>query len=82
MNHIITPALKRCGYTQGPVRADGIASPGLITRQIVTHLIESDLVIADLSGHNPNVFYELALRHALKKPFVQMIHKGEDLPFD
>lgn len=45
-------------------------------------LLHAGLVIADLSGQNPNVFYELAVRHMLKKPFVQLIEKGQPLPFD
>jgi hypothetical protein len=40
------------------------------------------LVIADLTGRNPNVFYELALRHTIKKLLLQIINKGEDIPFD
>ena len=40
------------------------------------------LVIADLTGRNANVFYELAIRHAIKKPLIQMIEKGEKIPFD
>ena len=41
-----------------------------------------DLVVADLTGRNPNVFYELALRHTIKKPFVQIMQEGERIPFD
>jgi hypothetical protein len=39
-------------------------------------------VVADLTERNPNVFYELAIRHALRKPLVQLIKKGEAIPFD
>lgn len=39
-------------------------------------------MVADLTGHNPNVFYELAIRHAIRKPVVQIIQKGETIPFD
>ena len=46
------------------------------TGQVVEHLLQSGLVIADLSFHNPNVFYELALRHAAGKPTVHVIRRG------
>jgi hypothetical protein len=45
------------------VWADGIHSSGLITNQIIEYILRSSLVIGDLSLHNPNVFYELALRN-------------------
>jgi hypothetical protein len=44
--------------------------------------VSGDLVVADLSGWNPNVFYELAVRHAARKPVVHLISQGERLPFD
>jgi hypothetical protein len=49
---------------------------------VIQHIVEDELVIADLTGSNPNVFYELALRHALRKPFVQLLANDESLPFD
>jgi len=78
---IITPVVEEMGY-QKPIRADGINESGIITRQIVDLLIESDLVIADLSFGNPNVFYELAIRHITKKPCIHMISIRDDNPFD
>ncbi len=80
LKHIITPATNECGYK--PIRADQISEPGMITSQVIQHIIDDPLVIADLTDRNPNVFYELAIRHALKKPLVQIIKKGEPLPFD
>lgn len=80
LKHIITPAAKDCGYE--PMRADQLSEPGLITSQVIQHVVEDPLVIADLSGWNPNVFYELSLRHALKKPVVQIISASETIPFD
>ena len=64
------------------VRADEIESPGLITKQVIEYLVHSRLVIADLSFHNPNVFYELAVRHMLRKPTVQIMRKIDRIPFD
>lgn len=63
-------------------RADQIDKPGTITKQIIEYIYKSKLVIADLSYHNPNVFYELALRHAFRLPTVQLIRKSDRIPFD
>lgn len=81
LKHIVTPAVRTLGY-QKPERADEISSPGLITTQIIKRLVESDLVIADLTSHNPNVFYELAIRHVVQGPIVHLIREGEEIPFD
>jgi len=80
LKHVIRPATKSCGYKA--VRADEIDKPGLITSQVIQHVVTDDLVVADLTERNPNVFYELAIRHALRKPLVQIMRKGEAIPFD
>ncbi len=80
LKHIITPAARECGYD--PIRADQISEPGLITSQVIQHIVDDPLVIADLTDRNPNVFYELALRHTLKRPVVQIIKASETIPFD
>jgi hypothetical protein len=54
----------------------------MITSQVLEHILRARLVIADLSYHNPNVFYEKALRHATKLPVVQICRKKDRLPFD
>lgn len=81
LDYIISPIVENAGYEK-PIRADQISEPGIITSQIVEKLIESDLVIADLSFGNPNVLYELAVRHVTKKPCIHMIKIGEKNPFD
>lgn len=78
--HIISPAIEPLGYK--PIRADHISEPGIIPSQVIQYVVESPLVIADLTGRNPNVFYELAIRHAIKKPLVQMMKNEEQIPFD
>jgi hypothetical protein len=80
LKYVISPAAEQCGFTA--LRADQISEPGLITSQVIQHIIDDPLVIADLTDRNPNVFYELAIRHALRKPLVQIIKSGEQMPFD
>ena len=63
-------------------RADEGNSPDSIGQHVVRSIHEADLVIADLSGHNPNVFYELAIAHGWRKPVVHFITEGETIPFD
>ncbi len=80
LGSIVEPAMEP--FNLKVVRADAIDKPGIITRQIIDYIMKSRLVIADLSFHNPNVFYELALRHAVKKPIVQLIRTADKVPFD
>lgn len=80
LRHVITPAAIACDYQV--VRSDQESQPGMIGSQVIQHILEDPLVIADLTGHNPNVFYELAIRHVVRKPIVQIMEKGERLPFD
>jgi hypothetical protein len=65
-----------------PVRADEIVEPGIIHTQVIRKLFEADLVIGDLSLHNANAFYELAIRHMIGLPIIHMIHKDSKIPFD
>jgi hypothetical protein len=53
-------------------RADQDARPGIIASQMISDLLNAELVIADLSFHNPNVFYEIGLRHMIQKPIIHM----------
>ena len=77
---IVQPALEELNLIV--VRADQIGEPGMITSQVLEYIKKSKLAIADLSYLNPNVFYEVALRHALRLPVVQLIRKADKLPFD
>ncbi len=77
---IIQEALVPLGFTVE--RADMIAESGLITTQIIERIVSSDLVVADLTHHNANVFYELAIRHITGKPFIHMISEDDKIPFD
>lgn len=64
------------------VRADKIGDPGMISKQIIEYILKAKLVVADLSFHNPNVFYELALRHVTAKPTVHLTRTQDKPPFD
>lgn len=80
LKHVYGPVLNQYGYKA--LRADQVPKAGLITSQIINLVVESPLVIADLTGGNPNVFYELAIRHATGKPYIQLIQAGSSIPFD
>ena len=80
MGSIIEPALDELGIKV--VRADKIEAAGIITAQIIEYIVKSKIVVADLSFHNPNVFYELSLRHTLAKPIIHIIRKCDQIPFD
>jgi hypothetical protein len=80
LGSLVEPALEE--FHLKVVRADKIGKPGMITAQILEYIIKSKLVIADLSFHNPNVFYELSLRHVCRLPTVQIIRKSDKIPFD
>jgi len=81
LEYILRPVVEeKFGYSM--YRGDDIRQPGIITNQVLKNLLQSDLVIADLSKKNGNVFYELAVRHITKKPFIHLIDEEEEKPFD
>jgi hypothetical protein len=83
MEYIVSPVVSQKEFEyDAPIRADSMNEPGRITSQIIKLLMDADLVIADLTGNNPNVYYELCLRHALGKPVIHMASDGTKLSFD
>lgn len=64
------------------VRADEESSPDSITTQVIGRIVEADLIVADLTDHNPNVFYELAVAHGYEKPVIHLMEHGQKVPFD
>ena len=77
---VFEPILKELDYDV--IRADKVGTPGSISYDIVERVITSDLVIADVSDLNPNVFYELAIRNAVKKPVIIIKEISQKMPFD
>jgi len=64
------------------VRGDDSLVPKDIVDHIWVCLNEADFVIADISGHNPNVYYELGIAHTLAKPVLLLTSQPDDIPFD
>ena len=80
LEFVVGPAAEALGLRT--IRADAIAQPGQVTLQIIEHLLGARAVVADLTGRNPNVFYELAIRHSARLPVALIAERGELLPFD
>ena len=78
--YIIKPVCEACDFEA--IRVDQLNDANSITQTIIEHLENADLVIADISGHNPNVFYEIGYRTRTKKPIIHLKAKAEKLPFD
>ena len=59
-----------------------MGEPGQITLQVINHILGAKAAVADLTGLNPNVFYELAVRHTARLPVALIADKDCKLPFD
>ncbi len=78
---LIIPALKKAGIKGDTT--ESIFEAGNIRQDMFELLLTSDLVIADISIHNANVFYELGIRHALRDASTILIHgRKDEVPFD
>ena len=83
---VIHPVVKACGYE--PVLASTEEQPAAINDDIRAHLVFDPMVVVDLGGRNPedpanpNVMYELGIRHAFGRPLVILAWEGQRLPFD
>ncbi|TZG27239.1 hypothetical protein [Sphingomonas montanisoli] len=77
---IFVPAIREAGLE--PIRADELFSTGSVIEQIWEQISRAKVLLADLTGKNANVFYELGLAHAANKPVVFTTGDLEDVPFD
>lgn len=78
---VIKPLLENYGYNDVKPAYE-INESGMITTQIINRIIDDDLIICNLTGNNPNVMYELCLRHVVAKPIIHICQNGTTLPFD
>lgn len=77
---IYKPAIENAGLE--PHRADDLFRPSTIVNDIWSYTKRAKVLLADLSGKNPNVFYELGLAHALAKPAILVAESMDEIPFD
>lgn len=78
--YVIKPVCGMCGFEA--IRVDQLNDANSITQTIIEFLEDAELVIADITEHNPNVFYEIGYRTRTKKPIIHLKAKSERLPFD
>jgi len=77
---VYKPAIQAAG--RNPLRADSIFRSGNVVRQVWEFILESEVVLAELSEENPNVYYELGLAHAVGKPTILATSVPDAIPFD
>lgn len=78
--YIISPVCEEAGFEA--IRVDKVNQADSITQTIIDYLINSELVIADITGHNPNAFYEMGYRASTGRPMIHLKEKSENIPFD
>jgi len=63
-------------------RADDFFTAGHVIEEVWTAVVAAKVIVADCTGRNPNVFYEIGLAHAIGKPVILITSDQEDVPFD
>ena len=76
----IKPTVEACGLKC--LRADDLFSPTPILEDVWIHIYKSNVIIADVTGRNPNVFYEIGIAHTVGKPVIIITQDKADIPFD
>ena len=72
--------VRRQGLTIG--RADDSYSSGPAMLKVWNGIYNASAIISDCTGQNPNVFYEMAIAHAMNKPTILITQNEKDIPFD
>lgn len=78
--YLLKPAIVAAGYS--PVRADDEIKTDYIVVGIIQQIVDAEMVICDFSARNPNVMYELGLRHAFNKPVALIKDRRTEKVFD
>jgi len=82
LDFIVKPAIEKADLDYHVIRADDITKSGSFVKDIIEQLNSAYIVIADLTGQNPNVFYELGVRHALSSRTIIIAQSIDDIPSD
>ncbi|MFW5871622.1 MAG: hypothetical protein ACOCUT_00800 [bacterium] len=82
ISSVIRPLLQKEFNFSDIKAAHEINTSGSINNQIMKRIIYDELVLVNLTGLNPNVMYEVAVRHATLKPIIHICEEGTRLPFD
>lgn len=78
--YIISPVCEEAGFEA--IRVDKVNQADSITQTIIDYLINSELVIADITGHNPNAFFEMGYRASTGRHMIHLKERNENIPFD
>ncbi len=79
-DYLVKPEVEHAGLA--PTRSDRDPTPGQVTAQIIRAIVAAKVVVADLTGRNPNVYYELGVAHSFGKPVVIIVDEAKSLSFD
>jgi hypothetical protein len=79
-SHIIKSPLEEAGFTVR--RADNASGSRNIMHDVIEGILSASLVVADLTGSNPNVYYELGIAHGFRKNVLLLTQDVEEIPFD
>lgn len=82
LEYVIKPAIEKSGYELQVVRADDIERAGSLIKDILQYIVNSFVVIAELTEQNPNVFYELGVRHSISPRTILIAQSIDDIPSD
>ena len=82
MDLLLVPVVRELDPGLTVIRGDKMSPVGRITDNIVHHLIYSAVIVADTTGRNPNVFYEVGVAHAFRRPIVLIVDDADAIPFD
>ena len=82
LQYIIKPAFEESNFKFSVIRADDINRSGSFIKDILENIYSSHIVIADLTGQNPNVFHELGVRHSLRPRTILIAQNLDDIPSD